>query len=93
MNEIFALLDMAKTVRSQMELIDTMRMRLDAAERRACSAEGALVRAAERCADAVDEALAPGVSRKRAPPPLQHWELGDAGNTRTDVTGLDAFGS
>ena len=64
-NEIFALLDMAKMVKVQKDKIDVLQMRLEAAEARARSAESALARAAERCADAVDEALAPGVRRKR----------------------------
>ena len=72
-DDIYLLLDMAKKVREKDDIIDLLHIRLAAAERRAHSAERAhsaqraLARAAERCAHAVDDALAmPVFSRKRA---------------------------
>ena len=51
-DDIFLLLDMAKKVRQRDDIIDLLHIRLAAAERRAQSAERALARAAERCAEA-----------------------------------------
>jgi hypothetical protein len=72
-DDIFAVLGLAKKVREQEDLIEVLHTNLERAEARACAAEAraraadaALVRAAERCADAVRDALAPGVSHRKA---------------------------
>ena len=96
-DDIFIVLDLAKKVREQENLIDEQRIRIERAEARACAADAALARCAERCADAVRNAFAPGVSRRKARKLLANigsWVLLEGcWSNRLSVTELAANGS